>query len=75
MLRLTGAQTSKERGIENLNIAAVKGRYLAPYACVLLTIAYLRDDDRNAAKRLLVNLVHDFPKNHRYQMELAHLHS
>ena len=75
ILRRTGAQTSKEKGIENLKITAEKGKYLAPYARVLLTIAYLRDDNRNAAKRLLVDLVRDFPKNHRYQAELAHLQS
>jgi len=75
MLRLTGAQTSKEKGIENLKITVEKGKYLAPYARVLLSIAYLRDDNRNAAKKLLAGLVRDFPKNHRYQAELAHLQS
>ena len=73
VLRLTGAQTSKEKGVENLKITAEKGKYLAPYARVLLTIAYLRDDNRNAAKIILTELVRDFPKNHRYQAELAHL--
>ena len=73
VLRLTGAQTSKEKGVENLKITAEKGKYLAPYARVLLTIAYLREDNRNAAKKVLLELVRDFPKNHRYQAELAHL--
>jgi hypothetical protein len=73
VLRLTGAQTSKEKGVENLKITAEKGKYLAPYARVLLTIAYLRDDNQNAAKKILLELVRDFPKNHRYQAELAHL--
>ena len=33
-LRLTGAQTNKEKGISNLKITAEQGRYLAPYARV-----------------------------------------
>jgi len=75
MLRLKGAQTNKQKGIENLQIAAEKGKYLAPYARVLLTIAYLREENRNAAKKLLTSLVHDFPNNYRYRDQLARLHS
>jgi hypothetical protein len=75
MLRLKGAQTNKQKGIENLQITAEKGKYLAPYARVLLTIAYLREENRNAAKKLLTGLVHDFPNNYRYRDQLARLHS
>jgi hypothetical protein len=75
VLRLKGAQTNKEKGIENLRITAEKGKYLAPYARVLLTIAYLREEDRSAAKKLLTSLVHDFPNNYRYRDQLARLHS
>ena len=75
VLRLTGAQTNKEKGIENLKITAEKGHYLAPYARLLLAIAYLRDQDRTTAKRLLADLVRDFPQNRRYQSELARLRS
>lgn len=75
VLRLTGAQTNKEKGIENLKITAEKGHYLAPYARLLLAIAYLRDQDRTRAKKLLAELVRDFPQNHRYQSELARLRS
>jgi hypothetical protein len=75
VLRLTGAQTNKEKGIQNLRITAEKGRYLAPYARLLLAIACLRDQDRNTAKKLLADLVRDFPQNRRYQSELARLRS
>lgn len=75
VLRLTGAQTNKEKGIENLKITADKGRYLSPYARLLLAIASLRDQDRNTARKLLAELVREFPQNRRYQIELAHLHS
>src|SRR5262249_10313028 len=45
VLRLTGAQTDKNRGIDNLKITAKSGRYLGPYARLLLAIAALRDHD------------------------------
>jgi hypothetical protein len=75
MLHLTGAQTNKDKGIANLKIAAEKGHYLAPYARLLLVIAYLRDENRDAAKKLLADLVRDFPQNQRYQTELTRLRS
>jgi hypothetical protein len=75
VLRLTGAETNKEKGLTNLKLTAEKGCFLAPYARVLLVIASLRDRDRNTARKLLAELAHDFPQNHLYQMELARLHS
>jgi hypothetical protein len=73
VLRLSGAQTSKDKGITNLRVTAEKGRYLAPYARVLLAIAALRDDDRSTARKLLSELAHDFPHNRLYYIELAKL--
>jgi hypothetical protein len=75
VLRLSGAQTSKDKGIANLKITAEKGRYLAPYARLLLVIACLRDQDRNTARKLLADLARDFPGNRLYQIELARLQS
>jgi hypothetical protein len=73
MLRLSGAQTSKDKGISNLKIAAEKGRYLAPYARLLLAIAALRDEDKSTARQLLADLAHDFPQNRLFQVELSRL--
>jgi hypothetical protein len=75
VLRLTGAETNKEKGLSSLKMTAEKGCYLAPYARVLLVIASLRDRDRNTARKLLSELAHDFPQNHLYKMELARLRS
>jgi len=75
VLRLTGAETNKEKGLANLKMTAEKGCYLAPYARVLLVIASLRDRDRDTAKKLLSELAHDFPQNHLYKVELARLRS
>jgi hypothetical protein len=73
VLRLTGAETNKEKGLSNLKMTADKGSYLAPYARVLLVIASLRDHDRETAKRILAALARDFPQNRLYQIELARL--
>jgi hypothetical protein len=75
MLRLSGAETDKEKGIENLRITAEKGRYLAPYARLLLAIVALRDQDRTAAVKLLTDLAREFPQNRLYRIELARWNS
>jgi hypothetical protein len=73
MLRIGGAQTNKEDGIAKLRITAEKGRYLAPYAQLLLAVAALRDRDRETARRLLSGLAEEFPHNRLYRKELARL--
>src|SRR5581483_1088898 len=72
-LRLSGAQTDKDEGIKNLELAADKGRYLAPYARLLLAVAALRDHDSNTARTLLTGLSQEFPNNRLYKNELARL--
>jgi len=73
MLQLSGAQTNKQKGIASLKVTAEKGRYLGPYARLLLVIAALRDRDRSTAKKLLADLAREFPRNGLYQTELARL--
>ncbi len=73
MLRLGGAETDKERGIQNLRVAAEKGHYLLPYARVMLAVAALRDGDRKLARRYLQALAGEFPRNQLYARELARL--
>src|SRR5262249_19633592 len=45
-LQMNGAQTDRERGIQNLRLTAEKGHYLCPYARLLLAVAALRNKDR-----------------------------
>jgi hypothetical protein len=73
LLRLTGAQTDKDEGIAKLRLTAEKGRYLAPYARLLLAIAALRDHDRQQARELLSGLAEEFPQNQLYRRELGRL--
>ena len=72
-LRLTGAQTSKEKGLQKLTLVARKGRFLQPYAKFLLVIAALRDKNLREARRFLSELVHEFPQNSMFQSELQKL--
>jgi hypothetical protein len=71
ILRLSGAQTDKAEGIEHLRMTAEKGRYLGPFARLLLAVAALRDKDRATARALLAALSQEFPRNHLYSEELA----
>jgi len=73
LLRLYGAQTDKDSGIQKLQLAATKGHYLMPFARLLLAVAALRDKNRHQAKELLQNLAQEFPNNQLYKRELARL--
>jgi hypothetical protein len=73
ILRLTGAQTDKQQGIEQLQLVAEKGHYLAPFARLLLAVAALRDKDTHTAKTLLAGLATEFPENKLYSKELARI--
>lgn len=73
VLRLAGAQTDKQTGLNNLRLTAQHGHYLLPYARLLLAVAALRDNDKNQARELLSGLSQEFPQNHLYAKELAKL--
>jgi hypothetical protein len=73
ILRMSGAETNKDLGISNLKLTADKGRYLAPYARLLLAVAALRDRDRTTARSLLASLSREFPQNGLYQRELTRI--
>jgi hypothetical protein len=73
LLRLYGAETDKESGVQTLQLTAAKGHYLLPYARLLLAVAALRDNKRNDARDLLQNLAEEFPNNQLYRRELLRL--
>jgi hypothetical protein len=72
-LQMNGAETDRERGIRNLRLTAEKGRYLCPYARLLLAVAALRNKDRAHARDILSKLAAEFPHNRLYSEELARL--
>ncbi len=73
VLRMTGAQTDKQQGLDHLRLTADKGRYLAPFARLLLAVAALRDKDPQGARVLLAGLAKEFPGNQLYVTELARI--
>ena len=73
-LRMYGAETDKDQGLQKLRLTAEKGHYLQPFARLLLAVAALRDKNSNEAKELLAGLVQQFPNNTLYQRELERLH-
>jgi hypothetical protein len=72
-LQLNGAETDRDRGIQNLRLTADKGHYLSPYARLLLAVAALRNKDKAQARDILGKLVSEFPRNRLYSEELARL--
>ncbi len=73
LLRFGGAQTDKQAGIERLRITAQHGRFLMPYARLMLAVAALRDKDVATARNTLTWLVSEFPRNKLYGEELSKL--
>ncbi len=72
-LHLGGAETDKNAGVERLKLTAAHGRYLAPFARLLLAVAALRDHDPTTARTLLAGLSREFPDNQLYGRELARI--
>jgi hypothetical protein len=75
IVRLGGVSGDKKAGISELQITAQHGRYLAPFARILLAIAYVREKDKPRALELLASLREEFPKNPLFQREIARLDS
>jgi hypothetical protein len=73
LLRLGRSQTDKEEGIRRVRITAEKGRYLRPFARLLVAVAALRDKDNTTAKNILRDLSREYPHNHLYSEELSRL--
>ena len=72
-LRLGGIPGDKAGGIADLHKVATQGRLLAPFARILLAIAYVRDKDVPRARAELVSLEKEFPNNPLFSKELARL--
>ncbi len=73
MLRMGGLPGDKQAGIADLQTTAEHGRYLKPFARVLLAIAYVREKDKVRALELLMALRTQFPGNTLFPKEIARL--
>jgi hypothetical protein len=73
MVRLGGANPDKQGGLSELRLTAERGELLAPFARILLAIAYVRDKDKTRALAELQQLQTQFPSNPLFSVEIAHL--
>jgi hypothetical protein len=73
LVRLGGVTGDKAGGIAELQKTAEQGHLLAPFARILLAIAYVREKDVPRARELLMGLQRDFPNNALFGRELARL--
>ncbi len=72
-LKFKGISGDKKGGIEQLEIAAARGRYLRPFAKIILAMAALREKKTSLARIQLLELVSEFPQNPLFASELAKL--
>jgi hypothetical protein len=75
VLRMGGVPADKAAGIRELQMTASYGHYLAPFAKILLAIAYVRENDKARALDLLAALNRDYPENPLFAKEIARLDS
>ena len=73
ILRLGGLPADKQGGIADLQLAAEHGHYLAPFARILLSIAYVREKNNEKALELLTALQREYPGNALFPREISRL--
>ncbi len=73
ILRMGGLPADKKAGLADLQTTADHGHYLAPFARILLAIAYVREKDKPRALQLLAGLQRDFPGNALFSREITRL--
>jgi hypothetical protein len=69
-LRLTGSNTDRDKGVEEIRKTASGGYYLEPFAKMLLAVAALRDHQPANARQFLGELHRRFPDNELYVREM-----
>lgn len=72
-VKFDNAKGSKEQAVRNLKIVADKGRYLGPFARILLAVVALREKQPAQARLWLEGLVREFPENPLLRRELQKL--
>jgi hypothetical protein len=74
ILSLTGAGTDRAEGIRLLQVTALQGHYLAPFARMMLAVAAIRDGHPQRAREILTALSKEFPRNSLYTRERDRIH-
>jgi hypothetical protein len=71
LLWFGGVRGDRQRGMDQLQVAAEKGHYLRPYAQALLALAAEREGRFDLARTLFRDLSREFPANPVFASELA----
>ncbi len=71
ILRLGGFKGDEEQGLKEIRTVAEHGRYLAPFAEILLAFNDLRHQNRADARKKFASLHDRFPANLLYLQEMA----
>jgi hypothetical protein len=71
ILRIGGVKGDQEQGLAELTRAAEHGRFLAPFANIVLAFDDLRHNNKAAAKKKLEVLRDQFPQNPLFAAEIA----
>jgi hypothetical protein len=66
-----GIHGDRERGMEQLQIAAARGHYLRPLAKAMLALAAMRERQPDLARSLFTELNREYPENRVFAQELA----
>jgi len=72
-VRFDAVEGSKEQAVRNLELVSERGRYLGPFARILLAVIHLREKRPHESERLLAELNREFPENPLIRKELARL--
>ncbi len=72
-VRFDAVEGSKEQAVRNLELVSERGRYLGPFARILLAVIHLREKRPHESERLLTGLHREFPENPLIRKELARL--
>jgi hypothetical protein len=70
-VHIDGVEGSKDQARVKLQRVAESGRYLKPFAQILLAIYYLREKNPTASQRILAELSRQYPDNPLYRRELG----
>jgi hypothetical protein len=73
IVRFDQVKGSKEQAVANLARVGASGRYLGPFARILLSIIHVREKRPSQAIALLEDLTREFPHNPLLRKELARL--
>ena len=71
LVRFDQISGSKQKGIEELELVARRGRYYGPLARMMLGVIYIREKRPEKAEELLLGLAAEFPRNPLFRKELV----